>query len=474
MDLQFVLSEKGKKQLLRNGFLFYNNGVNERNGNTYWKCIYSDKHNKKHCSARIITTSNNEIQKETDHNHGGDAAMVEAVKVKNELRNAALTTSESPHVLIASASAGIHDSVAAQLPSSSSLKRTIRNVRSATLENHGNPKTRKEIELPPAYSVTEKKHNFVIYDKGAVDDRMIVFGTEENLRLLAGAKHWLMDGTFGACSMLFGQLYSIHAIIGEKVVPLIYALLPGRSSAVYTEMFEKLKAAESELNPETIMLDMEQAVVKALITVFPEVKIRFCNFHVNQALYRKVVAFNFKTLYDTNVEFAQKIKLLAALAFVKADEVVQIFNRISDEVFGEDEDLQDFLFSFETEFVARYDRKRIARDPQFPIKFWNQFDACRSNLPRTNNNVEGWHRSFNELVRQKHPSFWELIRCLKVEQSRTELTVAAIRSGVSQPPPVKKYRDLNERIRSIVLKYDDPMYTDKIEYVKSIANNLSI
>lgn len=437
-----------------------------------WQCVERDI-KKKDCTARIITNRNEEVVKESSHNHSAEAAKVKVVELRNKIKTTALETSESPHVIIASTSAQIHDSVAAHMPSMSSLKRTIRNIRHAATEDLMNPVNLKEIVIPSQFRVTEKNHDFLIYDKGAVDDRMLIFGTVENLRLLASAKHWFVDGTIGACSSLFSQLYSIHALVDTKIVPLVFALLPGKSAEVYEEMFSKLKEANPELNPESVMLDMEQAVVKALTTVFPNVLIRFCNFHLNQALYRKVVAFNFKTRYDTDTEFSQKIKLLGALAFLKPCDVVATFNRIAEEVF-EAEEMEEFIFSFESEFIIRYDRRRNQREAQFPIKYWNQYDACRSNLPRTNNGVEGWHRGFNEIVRQKHPTLWTLIRCLKIEQSKNELVIAELRNAVSQPPQSKKYRDLNKRITDIVHKYDEPLYEDKIQYLKAIANNLSL
>lgn len=160
---------------------------------------------------------------------------------------------------------------------------------------------------------------------------------------------------------------------------------------------------------------------------------------------------------------------------MKPADVVEMFNRINEEVFiTEDENVQELLYSFEAEFVARYDRKRKQKEGQFPIKYWNHYDAYLSGLPRTNKNVEGWHRSFNEIVRQKHPTLWNLLRSLKVEQSKNELTIAEIRNAVPQPPQSKIYRDLNKRITAIVEKYDDPLYTDKMEYLKAIANNLSL
>jgi len=38
-------------------------------------------------------------------------------------------------------------------------------------------------------------------------------------------------------------------------------------------------------------------------------------------------------------------------------------------------------------------------------------------LPKTNNNVEGWHRSFSQLLGAYHPNILKFINGLKKEQS---------------------------------------------------------
>lgn len=51
------------------------------------------------------------------------------------------------------------------------------------------------------------------------------------------------------------------------------------------------------------------------------------------------------------------------------------------------------------------------------------FDAMNANLTRTNNNIEGWHRGFNTILKRKHPSIWDCIDALQKEQSRNELVL---------------------------------------------------
>ena len=53
---------------------------------------------------------------------------------------------------------------------------------------------------------------------------------------------------------------------------------------------------------------------------------------------------------------------------------------------------------FEDTFIGRPTRRNGRRAPQFPISLWNVHDRVEEGLPRTNNTVEGWHRSFQSNV----------------------------------------------------------------------------
>ena len=73
-----------------------------------------------------------------------------------------------------------------------------------------------------------------------------------------------MDGTFKAAPRLFSQLYWVHAVYREHVVPVLYCLLPDKSRATYHRMFDivrgKMAALNLPLNPQIIMSDFESGI----------------------------------------------------------------------------------------------------------------------------------------------------------------------------------------------------------------------
>ncbi|ODM87861.1 hypothetical protein Ocin01_18821 [Orchesella cincta] len=78
--------------------------------------------------------------------------------------------------------------------------------------------------------------NFLLYDSGASNKRILIFGTMKNLRHMENSTEWFSDGTFKVAPLLFDQLYTIHVLRFQKVIPMVYALLPNRLETTYVKM----------------------------------------------------------------------------------------------------------------------------------------------------------------------------------------------------------------------------------------------
>ena len=73
--------------------------------------------------------------------------------------------------------------------------------------------------------------------------------------------------------------------------------------------------------------------------------------------------------------------------------------------------------------------------------------------PRTNNHLEGYHCALQSVVSGVHPDIWKLILALKKEESLAHLKNVQFDGGHGIPEK-RKYKDLNERLKNIVLRYD--------------------
>lgn len=78
-----------------------------------------------------------------------------------------------------------------------------------------------DFDIPKHYRETVGGERYLLTDRtqcvdGEVRKRLIIFATDEQLRILFGSSHILMDGTFSSAPPHFEQIYSIHAIKNDQ------------------------------------------------------------------------------------------------------------------------------------------------------------------------------------------------------------------------------------------------------------------
>ena len=101
----------------------------------------------------------------------------------------------------------------------------------ATVATYGpNPISISDIIVPIPLSITYNKEPFVWKDSGYGDkDRIIIFTTENNIKLLINNKNWFGDGTFEVAPLIYQQMYNFSASICGKILPMMYTLLPSKT-----------------------------------------------------------------------------------------------------------------------------------------------------------------------------------------------------------------------------------------------------
>ena len=55
------------------------------------------------------------------------------------------------------------------------------------------------------------------------------------------------------------------------------------------------------------------------------------------------------------------------------------------------------------------------------------------NLPRTNNNVEGWHNGLQANINACHPNLWKFLDVLKQEENLSGVKLTQCLAGIPQP-----------------------------------------
>jgi hypothetical protein len=73
--------------------------------------------------------------------------------------------------------------------------------------------------------------------------------------------------------------------------------------------------------------------------------------------------------------------------------------------------------------------RREVKKPMFDPSIWSVFSRAQGHEPRTNNHIEGWHRRFGTVLNKSHTIIWTFLKCLREEQSRTEVLIANLIAG---------------------------------------------
>ena len=137
-------------------------------------------------------------------------------------------------------------------------------------------------------SLIERKmiNHFLSLSLGA--DRILIFASPEQLQVLQSAEHFLVDGTFKVTPEIFYQVFIIHAVDREHVVPVIYSLLRRKDAGTYTRLIDEVVKIAPNWLPASVMMDFEQASINAFKKKFPSVSLSGCYFHLRQSLHRKL------------------------------------------------------------------------------------------------------------------------------------------------------------------------------------------
>ncbi|XP_029341812.1 uncharacterized protein LOC115033426 [Acyrthosiphon pisum] len=142
----------------------------------------------------------------------------------------------------------------------------------------------------------------------------------------------LKDGTFKACPQIFEQMYVIHGSIkrgtDEIFVPLVFALMNGKSEQLYNQVFFILNefCLENNINIARtndleIITDFEKAAINSSTENFPQATHSTCFFHLCQSIYRKIQNIGLSTKYANDPEFNLFARHLPAMAFLPVDRV---------------------------------------------------------------------------------------------------------------------------------------------------------
>ncbi|XP_038048179.1 uncharacterized protein LOC119722206 [Patiria miniata] len=253
------------------------------------------------------------------------------------------------------------------------------------------------------------------------NSRHILYYLEDQLAVLDRANTWYLDSTFKITKRPFQQLFSVHAFVKgdsgqQKQVPLAFFMMSSRTKRDYKKVLKRLKKTlpSSGSRVEEMVVDFESGMWSAIRLVFPEVHVRGCLFHWNQAVWRHCQQFGLVIPFNTDVSFRQYIKKLMALPFLPHEHIPRAFYK-----------LQERTNSPPLIQLCEYIESTWIISTKWAPSSWTVFLQST----RTNNDVEGWHRRINFKAGRHGLHFYKLVHLLHREASLVSVQMKLIKES---------------------------------------------
>lgn len=398
------------------------------------------------------------IKYNNEHCHSPEPEVIDDLKLRARLKRRAKNSMDGPAQVIQAAIQDIPSGSAPYLPSINAMRMVVNRARMIGVPT--SPKKLHNLVIPNKYS------NFLLAHYSTEEDCILLFGTSENIRLLQLSPFWILDGTFRTCPTVFYQIYTVHGLIGlhdtvQKVVPLVFGLLSNKNKRIYCLFFELLKSRASQfgtnLQPDVVITDFEKASINAVKQVFPETKHKCCYFHLAQNIWKHIQSTGLSKQYSESTSFAHKMRHLAALAFLKPDEIPEAFEILKEKVLPKD--ARKVIDWFSKYYVNGTYKKRTTQNlgslktnlhkvpPLFPPDIWSVNSSIGTTVPITQNEVESWHHRWNTLLGRKKWNLCKTIEELNKEQKHTELIVEKLNSQSQETKRSKKKENREEKIK---------------------------
>ena len=246
--MEFTLTERGNRVVIKDGYTYIFQKTLAIDIK-YYECFLRRKGQ---CKAKIKLSAGDAFPNQlNEHTHPPSQTRVEATKIKTRIKDRAGNTNDTSQQMLGAALRNVSETTAVALPSLNNMRRNIRRQR----DDHNMPavpQRREDIPvLPNNYQITNKGDHFLLSDSGVGDvNRLIIFATNDAIRLLATNPQWFMDGTFKVYTEIFFQIYTIHALINHQIFPGVFALLSNKTEGTYNRFLTEVLSAVRNIGNE--------------------------------------------------------------------------------------------------------------------------------------------------------------------------------------------------------------------------------
>ncbi|KAG0441854.1 hypothetical protein DMUE_0745 [Dictyocoela muelleri] len=410
--IEIIKSQKGKNKIIHNGFVY--NMMKKYENHICWRCI------RRNCSGKINT--NLEIQdllSSTPHWHSDDNERITKIRVNRQLKKSATESTENFENTLLQATHNLNENDFSHLNKIDNMRDYFTRMRNKKFNNNKN----EDIEILEMYKYTFDNNIFLQYDNGyGNEERIIIFYTNNNLKILEKSNLWLGDGTFYISPKGFEQVYILHGSYFSKIIPLVYIFMKKKNTNSYNNAFSFIKGKLNN-TPKYIVIDFELAAHNSLKNNFINSEIKGCYFHLTQIIVKFLKTNKLMETYKMNHEYKKFIKYMIFLTFVPPNNIKNEFKKIC-LLKRDDKCYEEFIIYFKNNFI-----ENIKKLPTKEIAFWSSNQQIHDNIPTTTNSCEAYHRNLNSKIVKKDQPLGKIIDVLKKEERRINFITTSLKSG---------------------------------------------
>ncbi|CAF1277492.1 unnamed protein product [Rotaria sp. Silwood1] len=393
-----------------------------------------------------------------EHCHSTEQELIDVRELRAKVKQRAIDeTTPIPRIYEEEcAKAMLSNTVIALLPSEREINSAVNKARRAVAPTIP---TTQLFDLSDFYTKALRNNDFLIADKFINRrQRIILFESHEQLKMLFSAEVILMDGTFSACPKIFDQIYTIHCIKYKQSFPCVFGLLPNRHKNIYSFLFHELRYAALQMkldfSPKIVMSDFESGLASAVKSEFTTAKHSFCFFHFTQAIYRNIQQLGLSSMYNDGGNVKSFCRKLMALALLPETVIEDAYDDLG-------ENLSPDMRTVINDLLEYFQRQWFLK---VPISQWCVHGSCI----RTNNNAEAFHSRFNRRVQILHPNIWSFIKFLQAEESRFHHRHIQFSSGLGTRTQKFKTIAIQHRIENLTERYNDGLI-NVMEYLDGLS-----
>ena len=262
-------------------------------------------------------------------------------------------------------------------------------------------------------------------------------------------------------------MFTIHGYKSGYYCQLVFLLLPSKSTETNHNMWRFIsticeKEIHTPLSINSIIMDFEMAAHRAINNFFPNCQVKGCHFHLKQSWFRKIKSNSLllKEYKNKNSEIGNWLKKFFGLSFLPHQEIGEAFTELYENAPESEE-----AIIFADYIVENYIDENEA---SFKPNIWA---SKPSDVPKTTNGCEAFHKHFNAQFYHIKPTIFTFIDILKGIQCETYLKIAS--SEKRKAYQRKSEKDKQEWINKIWIQYQTGEI-DRIRYVEILGHKFSV